>query len=138
MANPYIVRFQVGKTYRLHTSPDFDRLRGGTLVVKAELKPSDRWGNRILLVDAFLDPKTDGTGNPVRIPIGSAYFETELHLGSRCFVEEGYATRTDSFGSRTIPAEVATLQGIYPDFAKAYAIDEVVRMPNPTNSSKAA
>lgn len=138
MANPYTVRFQVGKTYQLHTSPDFDRLRGGTLVVKAELKPADQWGNRILLVDAFLAPKTDGTGNPVQIPVGSGFFETELHLGSRCFVEEEYVMRSDSFGFCAIPSEVATLQGIYPDFAKAYAIDEVEQMPTPAHSTKVA
>ena len=126
MANPFTVRFQVGKSYALHTSPDFDRLRSGRLVVKAELKPTDQWGNRILLVDAYLCPKEGGKD------------ATELHLGSRCFVEEGYATRTDSYGSRTIPAEVATLQGIYPDFAKAYAIDELASLPNASNTTKAA
>ena len=113
MPDPNTVRFAVGKSYRFHTSPDFGRLRSGTMTVKAELKPTDQWGNRILLVDAFLDPKGGGEGF------------VEQYLGARCFVEEGYATRTDSFGSRTIPAEVATLQGIYPDFAKAYALDEV-------------
>ena len=118
MSNPYIVRFQVGKSYRLHTSPDFDRLRSGYLVVKAELKPIDQWGNRILLVDAYLDQR------------GGCEGAVECHLGARCFVEEGYATRTDSFGSRTVHSEVAALQGIYPDFAKAYAIDEVAHMPN--------
>lgn len=124
--NPYTIRFAVGKTYRLHTSPDFNRLRGGYLVVKAELKPTDQWGNRILLVDAYLDPK------------GGNKTSHEPLLGSRCFVEEGYATHTDSFGSRTIPSEIATLQGIYPDFAKAYAVDEIGTLRNPVNSSKAA
>ena len=121
MANPYTVRFQVGKSYALHTSPDFNRLRGGQLVVKAELKPIDQWGNRILLVDAYLDPKGGKEG------------AEEVYLGSRCFVEEGYAHLTDSYGSRTTPTEIATLQGIYPDFAKAYAVDELaVSAPNQT------
>lgn len=124
MSSPFTIRFQVGKTYRLHTSQDFDRLRGGTIVVKAELKPKDLWGNRILLVDAYLNPRKGG--------------EKEERLGSRCYVEEGYASIKDSYGYRTVNAEVATLQGVYPDFAKAYAVDEVAAMPNPSNSTKAA
>ena len=111
MSSPFTIRFQVGKTYRLHTSQDFDRLRGGTIVVKAELKPKDLWGNRILLVDAYLDAREGG--------------EREERLGSRCYVEEGYASIKDAYGYRTVNAEVATLQGVYPDFAKAYAVDEV-------------
>ena len=108
MANPYTLRFQVGKSYRLHTSPDFNRLRGGCLTVIAELSPRDQWGNRILLVDAHLDhTKVDGG-------------TTDL-LGCRCFVEEGYAESVGVYGSRTIPVEIATLQGTYPSFAKAYA-----------------
>ena len=117
MHNPYTIRFQIGKSYRLHTSPDFNRLRGGHIVVRAELKPTDQWGTRILLVDAYLDPKDGKTG------------ATELHLGSRCFVEDCHATLTDSFGSHTKPAEVATLQGVYPDFAKAYSVDEIATTP---------
>lgn len=117
MPSPYTLRFQVGKTYRLYTSSDFNRLRGGILVVKAELKAADTWGNRILLVDAYLSPKGDPNG------------PKEPFLGSRCFVEEGYAPFMDSFGSRTIPSEVATLQGVYPDLAKAYALDEEAISP---------
>ena len=109
--DPCTIRFAVGKTYRLHTSPDFPKYRHGTIIVRAELAPRDQWGNRILLVDAYLAPKGGDGG-------------METRLGARCFVEEGYAELRDSYGSRTIPVEIATLQGVYPDFAKAYANNE--------------
>lgn len=112
--DPCTVRFAVGKTYRLHTSPDFPRCRDGSIIVRAELTPRNLWGNRILLVDAYLAPK-DGVGG------------LETHLGARCFVEEGYAELCGPYGSRTIPVEIATLQGVYPDFAKSYANAEVDR-----------
>ncbi len=111
--DPCTIRFAVGKTYRLHASPDYLGYRNGTIIVMSELAPRDQWGDRVLLVDAFLEPK-DRLGGKV-----------ERRLCVRCFVEEGYAVRTDEYGSRTIPTEVATLQGIYPDYAKAYALDEV-------------
>lgn len=109
-ANPFIIRFRNGATYRLRSSPDFPRLLGGTMTVRSEIKPTDQWGNRIILAD-FMLTYPDGR-------IGTK-------LSARCFVEEGYATFTDSYGERKIPVEIAALQGIYPNFAKAYAIDEV-------------
>ena len=107
-ADPHTIRFTVGKTYRLYTSPELPQFLGGNFTVIAELSPRDQWGNRILLVDAHFDhTKVDGgTTDP---------------LGCRCFVEEGYAESVGVYGSRTIPVEIATLQGTYPSFAKAYA-----------------
>ncbi len=113
-ANPYIVRFVVGKSYRLHTSPSMPQYRSGTIVVKAEIAPRDKWGNRTLLVDAFLNAKDGGRGH-------------DSLLGVKCFVEEGYSETKDAYGIRTIPAEIAAIQGVYPDSAKAYANAEVHR-----------
>lgn len=112
MGNPFTVRFRVGGSYRFHTSPSIGSLRGGYFVVKAELRPSDSLGCRSLLVDAYLAPRDGGGADLSR-------------LGAVCFVEEGYATRTDSFGAKTVPVEIAMLQGVYPDIAKAYAVDEL-------------
>lgn len=106
--NASTVRFVVGRSYRLHTSPIMPNLAGGRMTVIAELAPRDRWGNRTLLVDAQLIP-ANGRGT-----------RTE-RLGVSCFVEEGYADVVGSYGGRTIPVEIATLQGIYPLCAKAYA-----------------
>lgn len=107
-SNPYIVRFTVGKSYRLRTSPDLPNSRSGFITIRAELYPRDQWGNRILLADAHLDGLS-----PNDAP-------TNL-LGARCFVEEGFAEERDAYGVRTIPVEIATLQGVYPHFAKSYA-----------------
>lgn len=107
--NPLIMRFRNGATYQLRSSPDFPRLLGGTMTVRSEIKPTDQWGNRIILADFTLF-----------YPDG----RTENRYASRCFVEEGYSTFKDSYGERQIPVEIAALQGIYPHFAKAYAIDE--------------
>jgi hypothetical protein len=101
-ADPHTIRFTVGKTYRLYTSPELPQFLGGNFTVIAELSPSNQWGNRILLVDAHLDNSTD-------------------LLGCRCFVEEGFSESVGVYGSRTIPVEIATLQGTYPSFAKAHA-----------------
>ena len=108
--NPFIMRFRNGATYRLRSSPDFPRLLGGTMTVRSEIKPTDQWGNRIILAD-FMLHYPDGR-------IGTK-------LAARCFVEEGYDTFKDAYGERQIPVEIAALQGIYPNFAKAYAMDEV-------------
>lgn len=108
MPDPNTVRFAVGKSYRLHSSSDFPRSLGGTIKVIAELSPRDQWGNRILLVDAHFDNDTD-------------------MLGCRCFVEEGYAESVGVYGSRTIPVEIATVQGTYPSIAKAYANADIPR-----------
>lgn len=105
--DPTTIRFAVGKTYRLHSSPDLPNFLGGTIRVIAELSPRDQWGNRILLVDAHFDSN-----------------RSDL-LGCRCFVEEGYTECVGVYGSRTIPVEIATVQGIYPAFAKAYANADV-------------
>ena len=80
------------------------------MTVRSEIKPTDQWGNRIILAD-FMLTYPDGR-------IGTK-------LSARCFVEEGYATLKDSYGERQIPVEIAALQGIYPNFAKAYAVDEI-------------
>ena len=109
--NPFITRFTTGRTYRLHTSPALKNFRGGTIYVMAELHYRDLWGNRVLLVDAHLDPVGD-------------YPATNI-LGARCFVEEGYAEIVGAYGARTVPVEVATVQGVYPFTAKAYANAEV-------------
>lgn len=116
-ADPCITRFAVGKTYRLHTSPKNPKLLGGTITIRAELYPRDKWGNRILLVDAHIDNATEDGGH------------TDL-LGCRCFVEEGYAEIVGVYGTRTIPVEIATVQGTYPSFAKAYANAD---LPNPNS-----
>lgn len=113
-SNPFITRFTVGKTYRLHTSPTLSGYRSGTVTIRAELTPLNQWGSRMMLVDAVLNP-VDGKGGK------------ETRLGTRCYVEEGFAELKDSYGTRTIPVEIATLQGIYPDKAKAYANAEVHR-----------
>ena len=107
---PLITRFKVGGTYRLHSSPDFPRMLNGTMTVRSQIKPTDSWGNRILLAD-FTLVYPDGR-------VGTK-------LSARCFVEEGYAPLKDSYGERQIPVEIAALQGIYPNFAKAYAVDEI-------------
>lgn len=109
-ANPFIIRFRKGSTYRLRSSPEFPRLLGGQMTVRSEIKPTDQWGNRIILADFTLS-----------FPDG----HTETRQSARCFVEEGYSTLKDAYGERTIPVEVSALQGIYPNFAKAYAIDEI-------------
>ena len=109
-SNPFLIRFRKGTTYSLRSSPDFPRLLGGTMTVRSEIKPTDQWGNRIILAD-FMLHYPDGR-------IGTK-------LAARCFVEEGYATFKDAYGERQIPVEIAALQGIYPNFAKAYAIDEI-------------
>lgn len=108
--NPFIMRFRIGATYRFRTSPDFPRLLDGTMTVRSEIKPTDQWGNRVVLADVRL-----------RFPDG----RWETRLSARCFVEEGYSTFKDSYCERQIPMEIAALQGIYPFFAKAYAIDEI-------------
>lgn len=114
-SDPSTIRFSVGKTYRLHTSKEFPLLLGGSIHVLAELSPRDRWGNRILLVDAHFDKEDGGT--------------TDI-LGGRCFVEEGYTESVGVYGARTIPVEIATVQGTYPSFAKAYANAD---LPNPNS-----
>lgn len=108
--DPYIVRFTVGCTYRLHTSRTLPSLCGGTLEVKAELKPRDQWGNRVLLADVRLAPKEGGKAREL--------------LGVRCFVEEGVSTRRNAYGPVSIPVEVATVPGLDPDRAKSYANEE--------------
>ena len=109
-SNPFMVRFQIGATYRLRTSPDLPMMLGGKMTVRSEIKPTDQWGNRIILAD-FMLTYPDGR-------IGTI-------LAARCFVEEGYVSLKDAYGERQIPVEIAALQGIYPNFAKAYAIDGV-------------
>lgn len=108
--NPFILRFRIGATYRLRSSPDFPRMLGGTMTPRSVIKPTDQWGNRIILAD-FALTYPDG--------------HTETRLAARCFVEEGYASFKDAYGERQIPVEIAALQGIYPNFAKAYAVDEI-------------
>ena len=108
--NPYIMRFRIGATYRLRSSPDFPRSLGGTMTVRSEIKPTDQWGNRIILADFSLI-----------YPDG----RMETRHSARCFVEEGYASFKDAYVERQIPVEIAALQGIYPNFAKAHAVDEI-------------
>ena len=117
MDNSCTIRFKTGRTYAFRSSPDLPRFRGGEFTVLSELKPTDQWGNRILLVDVRLLPADGSNGT------------AEIRNGARCFVEEGFATFVDSFGSRTVPTEIATLQGIYPDYAKGYAIDGIAARP---------
>lgn len=114
MPKPDTIRFAVGKTYRLHTSPTLSGYRSGTITIRVELTPLNQWGSRMMLVDAVLKPVDGKVGK-------------ETHLGIRCYVEEGFAELKDSYGIRTIPVEIATLQGIYPNKAKAYANAEVHR-----------
>lgn len=104
-SSPFVQTFSVGRTYRLHSfSPS---MLGGTMKVRTELRPADVWGNRILLADFWLDK------------------EKTPRLGQRVFVETGYAEVKDSYGSRLVETEIASLQGIYPLMAKAYAVDEL-------------
>lgn len=112
--NPFMTRFIVGKTYKLRTSASLPKMLAGTMTVKAEIRPSDVWGNRVLLCDVTLDNPPNG-------------MPSVFHSG-RCFVEEGYTEIENSYGSRTVAVEIAALQGIYPYFAKAYAIDGFSRM----------
>lgn len=109
-ANPLTVRFKVGTSYLLRSSPDIPQMLGGFLTVRSEIKPTDLWGNRIVLADCSL-----------LYPDG----HTETRLSARCFIEEGFAIVRDSYGERTVPAEIANVQGVYPNFAKAYAVDGV-------------
>lgn len=113
MENALTHRFMVGSAYRLRTSPEHERYLGGTMRVIAELKPTDRWGNRIILVDVMFDPPMSRNGDQIA-----------AMKGARAFVEEGVAEFTDSFGRRSLPVEIATIQGLYPMYGKAYAIDE--------------
>ena len=108
--NPFIMRFRIGATYRLHSSPDFPKMLCGFMTVRSEIKPTDQWGNRIVLAD-FILTYPDG--------------HSETRQSARCFVEEGYSSFRDSYGERQLPVEIANLQGIYPFFAKAYALDEI-------------
>lgn len=112
-SNPPVTRFQIGQSYRLATSKGFPRLLGGTLRILSEIKPADTWGSRILLADIALD-----TAHAPEI-------RNRDYHAARLYVEEGYATLTDSHGEHAIPAEVATVQGVYPYFAKAYAVDGI-------------
>ena len=111
-SNNFTTRFAVGKTYRLHTSPELPNYRDGTLTVVAELSPRDQWGSRVLLADVSLYPTGGGR-------------HQESRLGVRVYVEEGYTEVTDSYGSKTIPVEIATVQGLYPHNGKAYANAEL-------------
>jgi hypothetical protein len=81
--------------------------------VISELKPIDQWGNRIILADFEFDPPMDRDGSIIT-----------AMKGARAFVEEGISELADSFGVRKIPVEIAALQGIYPLYGKAYALDE--------------
>ena len=113
MANPLTHRFRIGGIYRLRTSKVHPKYVGGTMRVISELKPTDQWGNRIILADFNFDPPMERNGSTVT-----------AMKGARAFVEEGYSEFTDSFGTRKIPVEIAALQGIYPLYGKAYALDE--------------
>ena len=113
MGNTLTHRFRIGGTYRLRTTPDHPRYLGGTMKVVAELKPRDRWGNRIILADFRFNPPFVRDGATI----------TAMN-GARAFVEEGVSEFTDSFGVRKLPVEIASLQGVYPNYGKAYAIDE--------------
>lgn len=108
--DPNIMRFRIGAAYRLRTSTEFPRLLDGTMSVRSEIKPTDQWGNRVILAD-------------FRLHFPDDHWETRL--AARCFVEEGYSTFKDSYCERQISVEIAALQGIYPFFAKAYALDEI-------------
>lgn len=107
--NNYAVRFVVGKTYRLKTDPSLPQSLPGIMTVKAEITPLDRWGQRVILADFHISSK----------PLEGD------HFAKRAFVEEGFADGGTS--NRLIPCEIANLQGIYPFFAKAYAIDEATQ-----------
>ena len=107
--NNYAVRFVVGKTYRLTASPSLPQSLSGTMTVRAEITPLDRWGQRIVLAD---------------FDIGSGPLKGR-HLAKRAFVEEGFADGGREHGGRLVPCEIANLSGIYPYFAKAYALDEI-------------
>lgn len=112
--DPTTIRFAVGKTYRLHSSPGLPNFLGGTMKVIAELSPRNQWGSRSLLADVSFAPTTGCKRNKSR-------------LGVQCFVEEGFAEVRNSRGSRMMPVEIATLTGLYPDKAKAYANAELHR-----------
>ena len=106
-------RFRIGGTYRLRTSPEHPKYLGGTMKILSEIKPTDQWGNRIILADFNFDPPMERDGNIVA-----------AMKGARAFVEEGYTEFMDSFGVRKIPVEIATLQGVWPLYGKAYSLDE--------------
>lgn len=106
-------RFKIGRTYRLRNAPEYPKYIGGTMTVRAELKPIDQWGNRIILCDCQFNPPVERDGAVI----------TAMN-GIRVFVEEGVTEFTDSFGVRRVPVEIAALQGVYPRFGKTYAIDE--------------
>lgn len=117
MNNPQIHRFATGRAYRLYTSPSSHLYRSGTMVVRKEIKPRDQWGNRIILADFHLDKSSEDDF------AGGAYF------GARCFVEEGTIPFGGTFANMGRKVEIAAMQGIYPYFAKAYAIDECETIP---------
>ena len=107
--NNYAVRFVVGKTYKLAANPSLPQSLTGTMTIRAEITPLDRWGQRVVLADFSID---------------SDPFKGE-HIAKRTFIEEGYADGGTEHGGRLIPCEIASLSGIYPYFAKAYALDEI-------------
>lgn len=113
IGNPLTHRFHEGCTYRLCSSPDFSNHLAGKVTIRTELKPLDQWGNRIVLADVTLDPPLKRDGETIH-----------TLTGARCFIEEGYTTFRDSFGERRIPVEIAAIQGLYPYFGKAFALDE--------------
>lgn len=113
MGNTLTHRFRIGGTYRLRTAKDHPKYIGGTMKVLAELKPTDQWGNRIILADFSFSPPIERDGATIT-----------AMKGARAFIEEGYTELADSFGSRKIPVEIASLQGVYPLYGKSYAIDE--------------
>lgn len=108
--NPYTIRFVVGKTYNLAKMPSLPQSLVGTMTVRAEITPLDRWGNRVILADFNILTVCPLKGE---------------HIAKRTFVEEGYAEGGMENGGRLIPCEIANLSDIYPYFAKAYAIDEI-------------
>lgn len=112
-SNPFMIRFQVGRTYRLYSPPTSDAsvsFINGWMRVKAELSGRTHWGTRTILAE--LCPSTKET-----LPPSQRFV--------RCFVEEGVGEVKEANGLRKCPVEIASIQGIRSKMAKAYAHNEV-------------
>ena len=98
-------RFEVGKEYRLTKwkADDFD----GTVVVRREIRPSDRFENRILVCDFVTDHGT--------------------YLGETVYVEPAFVQGNEPLKRAGRQSEFMRLTGVSPFDAKAYALNEVAK-----------
>lgn len=98
-------RFEEGKTYRLTkwNKGDFE----GTVVIRRELRPADRFGNRILVCDFMTDHG--------------------IYLGATVYAEPAFVSGNGPLKRAGRQSEFLRLTGVSPFSAKAYALNEVIK-----------